>query len=61
MAKIDLDSLEQTNQTGYPPPFNKDVAGRWQRKVGEAAGIDRARRAACRARARRLVEPAPLA
>lgn len=39
MPKIEIDSLEQTNQTGYPPPFDKEVAGRWQRKVGEAAGL----------------------
>jgi uncharacterized cupin superfamily protein len=39
MPKIDLDQLEQSNRTGYPPPFNEAVAGRWQRKVGEAAGL----------------------
>ena len=39
MPKIDLDSIEPTNVTGYPPPFDRDVAGRWQRKVAEAAGL----------------------
>ena len=39
MPKVDLDALEPTNRTGYPPPFNEPVAGRWQRKVGEAAGL----------------------
>ena len=39
MPKIDLDSIEQTNQTGYPPPFDQDVAGRWQRKIGQAGGL----------------------
>ena len=39
MPKIDLDRIEPTNQTGYPPPFDQDVAGRWQRKVAEAAGL----------------------
>ena len=39
MPKIDLDRLEQTNRTGYPAPFDQPVAGRWQRKVGEAAGL----------------------
>jgi len=39
MPKIDLDSIEPTNATGYPPPFDRDVAGRWQRKVAEAAGL----------------------
>jgi uncharacterized cupin superfamily protein len=39
MPKIDLDALEQTNSTGYPPPFNEPVVGRWQRKVAEAGGL----------------------
>lgn len=39
MPKIELSSLEQTNSTGYPPPFDEPVAGRWQRKIGEAAGF----------------------
>ena len=39
MPKIDLKALEQTNRTGYPPPFNEPVEGRWQRKVAEAAGL----------------------
>ena len=39
MPKIDLDALDPTNRTGYPPPFDQPVAGRWQRKIGEAAGL----------------------
>lgn len=39
MPKIDLETLERTNRTGYPPPFDAPVAGRWQRKVAEAAGL----------------------
>jgi uncharacterized cupin superfamily protein len=39
MPKIDIDPLEPTNRTGYPPPFNEPVQGRWQRKVAEAAGL----------------------
>jgi uncharacterized cupin superfamily protein len=39
MPKVDLEAIEQTNRTGYPPPFNEPVAGRWQRKVAEAAGL----------------------
>ena len=39
MPKIDLDSIEQTNRTGYPPPFDEPVAGRWQRKIGNAARL----------------------
>ena len=29
MPKVDLDAIEQTNRTGYPPPFDETVAGRW--------------------------------
>lgn len=39
MPKIDLDSIERTNRTGYPPPFDEHVRGRWQRKVGAAARL----------------------
>ena len=39
MPKVDLDNLEQSNRTGYPPPFNEEVAGRWQKAVGQAAGL----------------------
>ena len=34
MAKIDLEQIEQSNRTGYPPPFNEPVAERWQRPIG---------------------------
>jgi uncharacterized cupin superfamily protein len=39
MPKIDLESIEQANQTGYPPPFDKDVAGRWYRRLAPATGL----------------------
>ena len=39
MPKIDLEQIEPTNATGYPPPFNQPVAGRWQRKIGEVGGL----------------------
>jgi len=39
MPKVDLSAIEPTNATGYPPPFNEPVAGRWQRKVAQAAGL----------------------
>ena len=39
MPKIDLDSIEQTNRTGYPPPFNQQVAGRWYRRLAPATGL----------------------
>ncbi|HJU77233.1 MAG TPA: cupin domain-containing protein [Sphingomicrobium sp.] len=39
MPKVDLDSIEQTNRTGYPAPFNADVAGRWYRRLAPATGL----------------------
>ena len=39
MPKVDLDSIEEVNRTGYPPPFDADVAGRWQRRLAPAAGL----------------------
>jgi len=39
MPKVDLDSIPQQNRTGYPPPFDKDVAGRWYRRLGPASGL----------------------
>ncbi len=39
MPKIDLDSIALTNATGYPPPFDAPVAGRWYRRLAPATGI----------------------
>lgn len=39
MPKLDLDSIEQLNRTGYPPPFDEAVRGRWQRRLAPAGGI----------------------
>jgi uncharacterized cupin superfamily protein len=39
MPKVDLEAIEPTNRTGYPPPFNEAVAGRWQRRLAKAAGL----------------------
>ena len=39
MPKVDLDVIEQVNRTGYPPPFDKDVAGRWYRRLAPATGL----------------------
>ena len=39
MPKIDLDAIEQTNRTGYPPPFNEAVAGRFVRRLSPATGL----------------------
>ena len=39
MPKVDLDSIEQVNRTGYPPPFNEPVAGRWYRRLAPVTGL----------------------
>jgi uncharacterized cupin superfamily protein len=39
MPKIDLNSIEQTNRTGYPPPYDREVEGRWYRRLGPAHGL----------------------
>jgi uncharacterized cupin superfamily protein len=39
MPKIDLESIEQVSRTGYPAPFDKDVAGRWYRRLAPATGL----------------------
>lgn len=39
MPKLDLDSIEQTNRTGYPSPHDAEVAGRWYRRLAPAGGL----------------------
>ena len=39
MPKVDLEQIEQVNRTGYPSPFDKDVAGRWYRRLAPATGL----------------------
>ena len=39
MPKLDLDSIEQTNRTGYPPPYDGPMAKRHYRRLAPAAGI----------------------
>ena len=39
MPKIDLEAIEPTNRTSYPPPFDREVQGRWQRPLAPATGI----------------------
>ena len=39
MPKVDLEKIERTNRTGYPPPFSDNVAGRWYRRIGAASGL----------------------
>ena len=39
MPKVDLKAIEPTNRTGYPPPFDREVGGRWQRPIADAYGL----------------------
>ena len=39
MPKIDLETIQQTNRTGYPSPFDRDVQGRWYRRLAPASGM----------------------
>lgn len=39
MPKLDLDSIPQTNRTGYPAPFGAPVRERWYRRLAPAGGL----------------------
>lgn len=39
MPKLDLDTIPQTNATGYPPEYAREVRGRWYRRLAPAAGV----------------------
>ena len=39
MPRLDLDAIPQSNATGYPEPFNRDVEGRWWRRLAPAGGL----------------------
>jgi len=39
MPKVDLAAVEEIDRTGYPPPFDRDVAGRWYRRLAPPSGI----------------------
>ncbi|MBO9574224.1 MAG: cupin domain-containing protein [Sphingobium sp.] len=39
MPKIDLDALTADNKTGYPPPHNEQVQGRWKKRLGPVTGM----------------------
>jgi uncharacterized cupin superfamily protein len=40
MPKLDLDAIESTNATGYPPPHNAPMAKRHYRRLAPVAGLD---------------------
>lgn len=39
MPKLDLDTIPQTNATGYPAPYSEAVQGRWYRRLAPVTGI----------------------
>ena len=39
MPKIDLSKIEPVNRTGYPPPFDREMSGRWSQKLGPPFGL----------------------
>ena len=39
MPKLDLDSIEQNNRTGYPQPYAADMTNRWVRRLAPATGL----------------------
>lgn len=39
MPKIDFDTIDQTNATGYPPDYAKLVEGRWARRLAPHFGL----------------------
>jgi len=39
VPKLDIDTIPQTNATGYPEPFNREVEGRWWRRLAPVAGL----------------------
>lgn len=39
MPKLDLDTIPQTNATGYPAPFDQAVRERWYRRLAPPSGL----------------------
>lgn len=39
MPKLSLDTIPQTNATGYPPDHAEAVAGRWYRRLAPPSGL----------------------
>ena len=39
MPRLDLETIPQTNATGYPAPFDAPVQGRWYRRLAPASGL----------------------
>ena len=39
VPKLDLEAMPQTNATGYPPEYAREVHGRWYRRMSPIAGV----------------------
>lgn len=39
MPIVDLSAIEETDRTGYPPPYDADVKGRWYRRLAPPTGL----------------------
>ena len=39
MPKLNLDAIDRTNRTGYPPPYSEAMAKRHYRRLAAAAGL----------------------
>ncbi len=39
MPLVVLAAIEETNRTGYPAPFDRDVVSRWYRRLAPAVGL----------------------
>ncbi len=39
MPKLDLANIPQTNTTGYPAPYDREVKGRWYRRLAPPSGL----------------------
>jgi uncharacterized cupin superfamily protein len=39
MPKIDIKAITQSNATGYPAPFDREVEGRWWRRLAPPNGL----------------------
>jgi uncharacterized cupin superfamily protein len=39
MPKVELESVEPSNATGYPEPFHEPVAGRWWKRIAPLADL----------------------
>lgn len=39
MPKLDIETIPQSNATGYPAPFDQEVEGRYWRRLAPVAGL----------------------